>query len=83
MLLMWIWRYLPKNADGGDSQVLRRAYVIGPVFKALDDVNMIRHNLKSLSGNGQALTLVAGVTRLELATFPSSLTGRSNQSFNI
>jgi len=33
--------------------------------------------------NGQAAVLMAGVTRLELATFPSRLTGRSNQSFNI
>jgi hypothetical protein len=29
--------------------------------------------------NGQALTLVAGVTGLEPAIFPSSLTGRSNE----
>ena len=57
--------------------------VIGAVLEAFDDVNEITHNKKACLTKGQAAVFMAGVTRLELATFPSRLTGRSNQEFNV
>ena len=45
--------------------------VIASVFEAFDDINKITHNKKACLTNGQAAVFMAGVTRLELAIFPS------------
>jgi hypothetical protein len=63
--------------------VLCRAHVIASVLEAFYDINKVTHNKKACLIKGQAAVLMAGVTRLELATFPSRLTGRSNQEFNV
>jgi len=56
---------------------------MGSVFETFNDINKITHNKKACLVNGQAVVFVAGVTRLELAIFPSRLTGRSNQFLNV
>ena len=52
-------------------------------FETFNDINEIAHNKKACHMNRQAAVLVAGVTRLELVVFPSRLTGRSKQEFNV
>ena len=59
-------------------------HIIGTISSAFKNVNKKGHDIKKARyENNELIKLVAGVTRLELAAFPSCLTGRSNQPFDV